>query len=540
MSQNSRNFQDEFERLGHRLTLFGFAVVIIIIIAAPIVALSWRNHPFLGVFVEQTLVVNDNKGEDWGGLLAGISSGERVVRIGGFAVATPKEYDAALATFKAGDQVVVFTHMPDGSGRLYPKVTLGKLSAPDFLRFFWLPYLIGLFYLGIGVWIYRARGNTRSGLALAIFCVLTGAVCGLIFDLSTSHIVTEIWSTALALTGASLISLAMCFPQEWGVLHKRIWVLALPYSVSVPLIVWNLRVYNDVFHPWAYWDSWRGNYLFTTLGILFFIGSALYQAWRSASPVVRRQSRIVLLGSGLAFLPLMFWFLAPMFHLPVKFNVSLFLPPLVFFPLSISIAILRFHLLEVDALFNRALVYGLLTAVLAGMFTALTTISQRLFMALTGEKSDIAIIITTLIVGSAFAPVRTRLQGFVDRQFKELPDHTRSLQAFGAQVNAYVEMRNAQQLTLRLLKEAAEAYHAESGALALFNGDQSVPKIVHTYKQWKGEVLVNIPLEANGTRYGFLMLGPRVDDRPYTQHEYQVLNQVAGHIAAAINLGERK
>ncbi len=62
----SQNFQREFERLGHRMTLLGFAVVIFLIIAAPILALAWRNNPFLGVFVKQTLLVNDNAGEDWG------------------------------------------------------------------------------------------------------------------------------------------------------------------------------------------------------------------------------------------------------------------------------------------------------------------------------------------------------------------------------------------------------------------------------------------------------------------------------------------
>ncbi len=47
-------------------------------------------------------------------------------------------------------------------------------------------------------------------------------------------------------------------------------------------------------------------------------------------------------------------------------------------------AILRYHLFEIDLLINRTLVYVTLTAILAGIYTASVTLMQRLFIALTG------------------------------------------------------------------------------------------------------------------------------------------------------------
>lgn len=528
----------EFEKFGKRITLAGFALVVFIFIAAPVMAISWREQPFPGFFVEQTLVINQNEGENWSGWAAGISPGERVARIGGAAVFSLSDYDSALSSYHGGDQVVVITQMPDRSVRLYPEIAMATLSPGDFNRFFWLPYLLGLFYFGIGVWIYRARGSTHSGLALAIFCVITAAVCAVIFDLSTTHKGAVIFSTALSLIGAALISLAMCFPQEWKPLRKRIWLLATPYLVSIPLGIWNLAVSYDIKHPWAYQAAWAANYRFLSIGILFFIGVMIFHAVKSTSMIIRRQARIVLLGSGLAFLPLMLWFVAPLLGLPIFFNVSFLLPPLVLFPVSISIAILRYRLLEIDAIVNRTIVYGLVTAILAGIFGALVTTSQRLFMALTGEKSDVAIIITTVVVSAIFPSVRTRIQAFVDNKFREAPDNTKDLRKFSEQVRAYLIMNNVEQLTKQLLDECAAAVGAECGALSLLAGNQSLPRVIHTYRQWKGNILVQIPVEWNGVRYGFLMLGQRFDGRSYSRRDYQVLYQVSAQIAAAIQVNK--
>jgi hypothetical protein len=530
---------NSFVRLGHFLVRLGFGVAVMVFFAAPIYAISWRQKPFPGFFLEQTLVVNENRGENWTGQQAGIVAPQQVIRVNGIFITSIREFDAIMAGLDPTQTISVFTLSPEYKGTLYPEVALTSLTDSDFIRFFWLPYLIGLIYLGIGVWIYRARGGTYAGLALTIFCGLTSVICGMIFDLSTTHVAPGLWITAVSMSGASLISLAMCFPQEWGILKNRTWILVTPYLVSILLMFWNMRVLMDARSPWSYFSAWGASYRFLAFGILLFIGTLIFQDQRSSSQIIRRQARIVLLGSVLAFLPLIIWFLAPVLKMHVEFNVVLFLPPLVLFPISIGIAILRYRLLEIDAFVNRTIVYGLLTAILAGLFTAMIRLSQKLFVVFTGEESDAAIIIATLIVGAAIAPIRSRLQDFVDRKFKDLPDHTRGLQAFGDQVQNYIQMNKAELLTQRLLTEAARAVHAESGAVSHFNGHPGKPELVHTYKRWNGNPIISLPIEADGIRYGLLMLGPRLGGKPYTQQEYDILKQVSNQIAAAIYLNTK-
>jgi hypothetical protein len=103
---------------------------------------------------------------------------------------------------------------------------------------------------------------------------------------------------------------------------------------------------------------------------------------------------------------------------PILLGQAFFAAAAAFLAVAIGIAILRYRLYEIDLIINRTLVYGALSAILAGVYTASITLSQRLFMATTGERSDAAIVLTTLIVAATFTPIKTRLQATVDRGIK--------------------------------------------------------------------------------------------------------------------------
>jgi len=87
-------------------------------------------------------------------------------------------------------------------------------------------------------------------------------------------------------------------------------------------------------------------------------------------------------------------------------------------PLAVGIAILRYRLYEIDVIINRTLVYGLLTAALAGLYTAALAFFQRLFVAVTGQGSDLAIVMTLFVLATVFTPIKTSLQTAVDGRVK--------------------------------------------------------------------------------------------------------------------------
>jgi hypothetical protein len=89
-----------------------------------------------------------------------------------------------------------------------------------------------------------------------------------------------------------------------------------------------------------------------------------------------------------------------------------------FLPVAAAIAVLRRRLYDIDLILNRALVYIPLTGILGGLYAAGVALFQRVFVALTGDRSDAAVIITTLVLAGMFTPIRNHLQAFVDRHFK--------------------------------------------------------------------------------------------------------------------------
>jgi len=87
-------------------------------------------------------------------------------------------------------------------------------------------------------------------------------------------------------------------------------------------------------------------------------------------------------------------------------------------PAAVGIAILRYRLYDIDLIINRTVVYVLLTAVLAGVYTASVALFQRMFVSMTGQGSDIAIVMTLFVLATVFTPVKNTLQARVDRRIK--------------------------------------------------------------------------------------------------------------------------
>lgn len=87
-------------------------------------------------------------------------------------------------------------------------------------------------------------------------------------------------------------------------------------------------------------------------------------------------------------------------------------------PIAVLFAVTRHHLYDIDTILSRAFVFGTLTAILAGVYTASIRLFNSLFTAVTNENSDAALVITTLVIAASFTPIKRRLETFVERRFQ--------------------------------------------------------------------------------------------------------------------------
>jgi hypothetical protein len=199
----------------------------------------------------------------------------------------------------------------------------------------------------------------------------------------------------------------------------------------------------------AYLAVSAGIVAITALGV-----AAVVVRYRRGSPVERQQQRWFLAAVLVAALPLVLSFVPGMGGVASVLVTAI---GLLFLPIAVGIAVTRYRLYEIDRLINRTLVYVPLTALLAGLYAATVTLLQRVFQGLTGDKSDAAIIISTLILASVFTPVRKWLEGIVEHRFKpHAPEIPADATALAAADDAEWEARMAA-VALRVVRTELDA-----------------------------------------------------------------------------------
>jgi hypothetical protein len=122
------------------------------------------------------------------------------------------------------------------------------------------------------------------------------------------------------------------------------------------------------------------------------------------------------------------------------------------------IAIQRYRLYDIDTILNRALVYGLLTVILAAIYAAGVVGSQAIVSALThahGEgQSPVAIVVTTLIIAALFQPLRRRVQSIIDRRFyRRKYDAAHTIANFAATLREQVDLPELRDKLLSVVDE---------------------------------------------------------------------------------------
>jgi hypothetical protein len=139
-----------------------------------------------------------------------------------------------------------------------------------------------------------------------------------------------------------------------------------------------------------------------------------------------------------------------------------FIVGVMFIPISMGIAIIRYRLYEIDTLINRTLVYGSLTALLAALYFGGVTATQAIFRALTSQEqqSQLAIVISTLVIAALFMPLRRRIQGFIDRRFyRRKYDARKTLDAFSAKLRDETDLDALSDDLTSVIKETMQPSH---------------------------------------------------------------------------------
>jgi len=274
----------------------------------------------------------------------------------------------------------------------------------------------------------------------------------------------------------------------------------------------------------------------------FAFGAQIYRYRRVSTPVQQKQTKWIIFGF-VVWLILMILQSIPYIYLA---NLSPETPPpawattgtllwwlmVATVPVTLSISTLRYRLYDIDLIINRAILYGAMTAILAGMYSASISLFQKVFIALTGAKSDAAIVLTTLILATTFTPIKTRLQVIIDRRYREMNEPLERLADFSKQIESGIWVVDRKLILERLLTVAMSAFGAVNGAVTWFEGSGEKFQIVHG--EWNGESHLSAALINDNKLYGQIYLGPRKNAVEYTPKDSTSLSSVADSVAQVL------
>jgi hypothetical protein len=299
------------------------------------------------------------------------------------------------------------------------------------------------------------------------------------------------WMVVFVSSYLLLYGTIMAGPLEWAEGYYPAWpALAVevvqPLFLTTPTVALIVLFPNGKFVPrWTRWLIVASVALVTAIlylptvywgvtMVVILLGAFYAQVYRYryvSAATERQQTKWVTFGF------LLWWLMILMLGIP--YTIASNLPPgrplpwwtdldwawwivLTIVPLSLSIAVLRYRLYDIDVVINRALVYGSLTAMLLLVYFGGVATTQALFRALTGQERlpQLAVVVSTLAIAALFDPLRRRIQSFIDRRFyRRKYDAAKTLDAFSARLRDETDLDSLNAELITVVKETMQPEH---------------------------------------------------------------------------------
>jgi len=343
-----------------------------------------------------------------------------------------------------------------------------------------LTFLSPLFFFLIGAFVFLMRPENLGARYLFLvgsfyICILWGFADS--FFMGTLYPPLLLWLNTW-FGGAAwawlffplLIQLVLVFPRRIGPMRRwpRLFPLlvhgvpaAMLLAVSVPFIR------NGDPATLGHYLNDLGVFILIPLILLFLvtlIAGLIYNFRTIHDPVERAQLRWFALGVGLGLGGMVATFLIGglldrsnlLTERTNSVTVILMNLLLLCVPLGLGVAILRYRLFDIDVIIRRTTSYAILTALLALVYFGSIVVLQQLLTPITGE-SDVAVVLSTLLIAALFLPLRRRVQSVIDRRFfRKKYDAEKVLQQFAATARDETDLDALTAELLRVIQETME------------------------------------------------------------------------------------
>jgi signal transduction histidine kinase len=315
------------------------------------------------------------------------------------------------------------------------------------------------------------------------------------------------------------------FTPRWTAAIVLIWFLLLLPPYYFPDSPLNLQSKGPIFDLIFY------------ASLLSGIASQIYRYIRVSGPIQKQQTKWVVYGltigmGGYLAVRTIGIFVPDPFGSGLPIWIALLIIADLFIlllPLSISIAVIRYRLWDINPIINRTLVYGALSF-LTIAFYILTVGGFALYFR-NNETNLVISFIATGIVAILFDPLRQRLQRAVNRlMYGERDDPATVLTRLSQRLDAALAPDSVLQTIVETLAQTLRLPYA---AISLLN-DAQEPRFVSTLRPSSGRApnlppsdLIHLPLSYQAERVGELILAPRAPGESFSPADIKLINIIA-------------
>lgn len=435
--------------------------------------------------------------------------------------------------------VILLTSLPG-----YARISIGELShvpsaySTASTSFFAVASAVAslasaLLSVGLAWILFRFKFEEPTAAALAYYLLVYGVVMAGPMEhwgsywLGNHEFVTTLQALLMATPTVAIFTL---FPNGRFVPGWARWVLVLSVPWNILLIPLLPMRGPEIAEQPALFALVAAMFLtFVVLGIY----AQIYRYRRVSTPEERQQTKWVVFG-------FVVWFgyilisSGPYFYitaLPSDAAVPWWVPlnnlgwwlSLSIVPISLTIAITRYRLWNIDLLINRTLVYAALTASVVVVYVLVIGGLGLLF-----QSSDILLIplLATGLAAVLFQPLRERLQGAVNRMmYGERDDPVAVISKLAEQLERTGTPQSALSSIVRTVAQTLKLPYA---AIELGEEDEAAVSFGVPMNE-----TVRLPLMYQGESVGHLVVAQRAPEESFSPKDRRLLENIARQAGAA-------
>jgi two-component system, NtrC family, sensor kinase len=355
------------------------------------------------------------------GKQAGIKAGDRLNSINGRAVSDLGGYFNLLDNLQPGKSAVY--NLTSDAGIRSVAVQIGakaSLTAKDRLR-----ALLALLHLGIGIFVL-IRGD-RSPRAFHFYFICLAAFVVYLYSWTTRLETLDWWVLALSVIAflylpALFAHFCLRFPVDSAAGRRLSPFAYLPASL---LLLTQLLWLAGHLAPLGLPRDARSSGILDQIQLIYFVAgfilcSALLLKRRIQAKnwTVRQQMKWISYGTLSGVVPFSLIFVLPvLLGAHASFGMESSMLFLALIPLSLGYALLRYRLIDVEAIARRSAAYFIASSLLLALYLLFVILLDKVLQWAAPQVDFFAICFIVLVIALLFAPLRNAIQTRLDRLF---------------------------------------------------------------------------------------------------------------------------